>query len=431
MPKNQNIELRNEEVQEILTKLPHWMIRWGNLIILMILAMIFFFSYLIKYPEIVTSRVMITTPNPPEKLYARTSGKIKKIFVENKDTVQSGTALAIIENTADYRDVFLLKSKIDSITEAGYTEGFYFPFDALPTMQLGQIQNAFILFQNAYLAYDLNRRLQPLQVEKTYQGHEAASLEAKLSLLKEQKEIQRKELDFKKNELKRYAQLYENGIISTQEWERKQIEISQAEKQFKNLLLQIVQLESSINMLDRNVKNTLIQKSTNSITLLRNVLQAFNEVKTAIANWELSNVLRSSISGQVSFMDIWSENQNVNAGELVFIVVPTNIKNYIGKATATSQNSGKIKVGQEVKIHLDNYPDHEYGVIVGEIASISLTPDANGNLLIDIALPHDLETSYHKTIEFYPGMTGTASIITEDLRLIERLLYQFRDIFKR
>lgn len=36
-----------------------------------------------------------------------------------------------------------------------------------------------------------------------------------------------------------------------------------------------------------------------------------------------------------------------------------------------------------------------------------------------------------KNIEFQQEMTGTADIITEDLRLIERLLYQFRDVFKR
>lgn len=28
-------------------------------------------------------------------------------------------------------------------------------------------------------------------------------------------------------------------------------------------------------------------------------------------------------------------------------------------------------------------------------------------------------------------MSGTADIVTEDLRLIERLLYQFRDVFSR
>jgi len=42
-----------------------------------------------------------------------------------------------------------------------------------------------------------------------------------------------------------------------------------------------------------------------------------------------------------------------------------------------------------------------------------------------------LQTSYKKQINFQQEMTGTADIITEDLRLLERLLYQFRDIFRR
>jgi hypothetical protein len=63
--------------------------------------------------------------------------------------------------------------------------------------------------------------------------------------------------------------------------------------------------------------------------------------------------------------------------------------------------------------------------------NISLTPDKDGNVLMDVALPQKLETSYHKTIAFRQEMSGSADIITEDLILIERLLYQFRDVFTR
>ena len=35
MPQNKEIELRSDEVQEILTQVPHWMIRWGNMLILL------------------------------------------------------------------------------------------------------------------------------------------------------------------------------------------------------------------------------------------------------------------------------------------------------------------------------------------------------------------------------------------------------------
>ncbi len=134
---------------------------------------------------------------------------------------------------------------------------------------------------------------------------------------------------------------------------------------------------------------------------------------------------------KVSFLQIWTENQTVNAGDNVFTIIPANEKGYIGKVKAPALNSGKIKIGQDVNIRLANFPDREFGVLKGKIKNISLTPDKDGNLLIDVSLANGLETSYKKQITFQQEMSGTADIVTEGLRLIERLLYQFRDVFKR
>lgn len=40
---NNTFELRSEEVQDILTKVPHWMIRWGTVLIFVIILMLFLF----------------------------------------------------------------------------------------------------------------------------------------------------------------------------------------------------------------------------------------------------------------------------------------------------------------------------------------------------------------------------------------------------
>lgn len=130
-------------------------------------------------------------------------------------------------------------------------------------------------------------------------------------------------------------------------------------------------------------------------------------------------------------MQLWAANQTVNAGDNVFVIIPDKEKGYIGKVKAPLLNSGKIRIRQEVNIRLANYPDREFGILKGLVQAISLTPDKDGNLLIDVSLPNALETSYKKQIVFQQEMSGTAEIVTEDLRLIERLLYQFRDVFKR
>ena len=95
------------------------------------------------------------------------------------------------------------------------------------------------------------------------------------------------------------------------------------------------------------------------------------------------------------------------------------------------QNDSLKKQMMKKKLKKANYPDREFGIIKGSIKAISLTPDKDGNLIIDVSLPNGLQTSYKKKIIFQQEMIGSADIITEDLRLLERLLYQFRDIFKR
>jgi multidrug resistance efflux pump len=427
MPDEKEIELRSEEVQEILTRVPHWMIRWGSVVVLIILVSLFFVSWLIKYPDIVTTQIVITTNIPPEKLIAKVPGKIEAIMVNDKTTVSKNTPLAVIENSANYKDVFLLKSIVDTIN----IDKNKFPFDKLRAVQLGEIESFFAVFQKESLADDLNSKLQPYKVESSAQSYEAIQLKERLSLLESQKNINQNELVLQKIDVERYEGLFKKGIIAAQEMEKQRLIFLQSQKNYKSFLSTISTLKSSLNELNRNSTTTRINENKENVNLQRNVIQAFYQLKKALKDWDLNYVLRSSIDGKVSFLQLWAANQTVSSGDNVFTIIPTNENGYIGKVKAPAQNSGKIKVGQTVNIRLANYPDREFGIIKGFISAISLTPDKDGNLLINVSLSKSLETSYKKQIVFRQEMSGTADIVTEDLRLMERLLYQFRDIFKR
>jgi len=425
----EHLQIYSEEVRDILSHPPKAIFKWGSSILLLFIILLGFISYFIKYPDILTTQVVITTQNPPEKLVARTTGKIAAILVADRTEVLPRTALAIIENTANYNDVFSLIACIDTISV--HKTQFDFPFDKLYALQLGEIQNAFTIFEKEYIAYDLNRDLKPYSIEKKAQSQETNQLKERLLLTQQQYQISQNELQLKKQELERFKKLYDKGVIAAQEWESKNLDFLQTEKNVRNISSQLSQMRSSINDLNRNSGNTRINESKDNINLLRNVMQSFTQLKKAINDWELMYVLQSSIKGQVSFMQIWVKNQTINVGEQVFTIVPTDNKNYIAKVKAPAQNSGKIKINQDVNIRLANYPDREFGIIKGKVKSISLTPDKEGNLLLDVSLPKGIETSYDKKILFQQEMSGTADIVTEDLRLIERLLYQFRGIFKR
>lgn len=428
MPENE-LQLRSEEVQEILTRMPHWMIRWGNLLVLTAIVITLLMSYIIKYPDVITTNIVLTTGNPPEKLLARSTGRIQKIFVKNYENVSQGTPLAVIENTADYKAVFQLKSLTDNLKVDDVN--FVFPFEKFKGTQLGDIGGTLSVFEKDYLAYRLNKDLHPYQVEGYAQGYEHLQLQDRMKLLIEQKELAEKELELKKKELTRYEQLYKKGVIAGQEWDTKNLEYLQYEKNIRNLTSSISQTKSSLNELNKNEKNTEINDTKDQVNFYRNTIQSYNQLKKAIADWELDYVLRTTISGKLSFLGIWKENQVVSTGDNVFTVVPSDTSFYLGRIKAEAVNSGKIEIGQKVNIRLANYPDREFGILEGNVSEISLIPDKDGYILIDVKLPGKLITSYGKHIAFRQEMTGTADIVTENLNLLQRILYQFRDVFSR
>lgn len=423
-----DLKIYSEEVQDVLSAPPKAIFKWGNTILLVFIFLLLFLSWFIKYPDIIRAEVIITTQIPPEKLVAKSSGRISKIFIENQKEIEENTPIAIIENAANYEMVFLLKNITDTLKQ---NETFYFPLEKYDFYGLGTIENAFTNFKNNYINYRQYLDYKPHQIDKSSQIIESNQQYNRISILQQQISIATKELQLKKKELGRFEILFKKGIISAQEWESKQFDYLQQEKNQQILKKQLSQLKSSLNDLNRNKQNTNINELKDNVVLLQNTIQAYNQLKKEISDWDLNFVLRSSIKGKVSYFQVWSENQVVSVGEEIFSIIPASSSNCIAKLRVAALNSGKIKNNQDVVIHLANYPDKEFGILKGKLSAISLIPTKDGVLLLDAKLTNGLQTSYKKQINFQQEMTGTADIITEDLRLLERLLYQFRDVFRR
>jgi len=431
MPNNSldNIELRSEEVQEILTKVPHWMIRWGNVLFLVLIVTLLFMSWFVKYPDVISGSAILTTNTPPQKEYAKITGKINHLLVEDNQQVLLNTPLAILENTANYKDVFYLKSIIDTIKVNN--KNFQFPLDKLPMLFLGNIEIDFALFENNYIQYRLNKELNPFQYESNNATISKSEVSLRLKTLQSQKELFQSELLFKKKDLNRYKTLFEKGVVSAQEYDNKQLDYLQANRNYKNINASISQAREQISTAANSNKGSVINNTREEIKLLKDVIQSFNRLKISIANWELQYTFQSKIDGHVSFMNYWSENQTVNSGDLVFTIMPKQHYGYVVKSKIASFNSGKIKIGQKVNIKLQNYPETEFGMLSGKVKSISSVPDKEGNYFVDIILPNELVTTYNKELIFKQEMIGSAEIITDDLRLIERFFYQFKEIVSR
>lgn len=424
-----DLNIYSEEVRDILSHPPNAIFQWGNTILLGFFLIMIILSWVVKYPDIIQAEIVITTKLPPEKLVAHNSGKIEHLLVTNRQEVVKNQPLIIIENTARYQEVLMLKSFLDSVSFK--QDRIYFPVNRTADFNLGDIETAYSLFEKEYLAYQINSNLLPYEIDKRAHSYEEIEQKQRLILLFDQKEISEKELYFKIKELNRYQGLFEKGIISTQEWEAKNLDYLQQERILNTINSQISQLKSSFNELKRNASTTSLNDTKDNLSLYKNLRLAYNQLRKAIADWELNYVIKAGIEGKVSFLQICKENQRVSQGEEVLVIVPTLQNDFIGKLKASALNSGKIEFGQEVNIRLQNYPDREFGIIRGKVQTIALAPDKDNMLLIDVALINGLDTSYHKEISFQQEMIGVADVITDDLRLVERILYRFKDLFKR
>ncbi len=428
MPEAQdNIQIRSEEVQEILSYVPNWMIRYGNMLVFLLLLLLLTISWFVKYPDVITAEVVVTTKIPPEKIYAKSTGQIESILVNNNSQITKNTIIGVIENSGNYKDILLLKSTLDTISIRKVN--FKFPIDELPFLILGDVSMDFAIFETHYSEYVLNKKLQPYSSEFSANNLSLAEIKNRLVILKSQKKLNEKELEFNKKDLDRNKILFEKGVIAAQDYERKQLEYTHSKRILQNMSNSISQLNEAVGYSKSTIKSAKIRKTQDDTRLLKKVIQSFYQLKKSVKDWELRYALKSSIAGKVSYMSFWNENQTVNIGDLVFTIIPSTSLGYIGKIKAPIQNAGKIRVGQNVNIRLANYPDTEFGMLNGNIENISLFPDKEGNYLIDVKLDKELITSYNKKIVFQQEMSGKAEIITEDLRLIERFFYQLKNVF--
>ena len=423
------IQLRSEEVQEILSYVPHWMIRWGISLIALMVVLLLFFSYLIKYPDLVVAEASLTTQVPPERIYARTTGRLDSIFVKDNAVVSKRQALAVIENTADYQSVQFLKTIVDTLNIQQLQ--FNFPYNKCNNLELGSIAVDYANFENDLRNYQQLLNLKPYLVEKEFQKNELFQQNRRLQNLRSQLVFSENELKLEEAKYKRNEELYKKGVIARQTLEEAELLFLQQQKNLSSMRNQISQLESNLLDLQTNQKNTVINQTKDEINLYRNLLNSFNQLKRSIRDWELMFVLESSIEGQLSYINFWRSSQYINTGALVFSVLPTKHETYLIRAKAAGLYTGKLRVGQKAIVRLSNYPDREFGVLEGELTNISKTPDSEGFLVLEISLPKQLTTSFGIELEFQQEMFGTAEIVTEDLRLLERLLYQLRDLTRR
>lgn len=426
----EEIEIRSDEVQEILTSVPSWMIRWGISLIFIILMTCFVLSYFIKYPDVIRGSVTLTTVTPPVKLVPKINGEIDHLYVVDNQLVEAGEIIAQIRNPLDKEAISYLQEFVLKVQE-GLQDEFKQPVNFVETNAVfGAVQNDYNELIKAIADYRFTLNNGQYQTRKNI-------LEKQILNYRQLSQINAKQIDYADQNFNLATEnyesnkgLYQKNIISKVEFYEQEMTYTRVKNEIENLKKNQVQNAITLTDYERQLNELEIEFLTKKMNLTKTIETRLNNIRNEINNWEETFVMTAPISGRVNFIAPIVENQFVSSGKELFAIVPANSDALIGYIQVDKTGYGKVEVGQAVKIKFDNFPSAEYGQVLGEVTHISQLPNEE-KYLISISLNKGLETTYKKELTYSPEMTGQADIITEDLRILDRIFNQFRQIFDK
>ena len=148
-----DIELRSEEVQEVMNRVPPAILRYGIGILASIVIVLLVGSALFRYPETVQVEVTLSPRNPPAYIKCTNGGKLGNLYVTNGQQIRKGDVLAVMENIAHTEDILRLRECLADWQAKGARpermETVF--FHRLP--RLGSVQGAYASCQLAWNNY--------------------------------------------------------------------------------------------------------------------------------------------------------------------------------------------------------------------------------------------------------------------------------------
>lgn len=427
-PKSKDNSKRSEEVSDIIDRMPTAFSKWVAGAIILFTVLLFIFGWFIKYPDVATGQIKINSNTAPVKLPAHTSGKLEILGFKPQDRIKEGDYLAVIQNSANTTDVRKVASLIHNFDPNNpklFSRAIHFFPEKVSLGELNMKYYSFLSSLKSLIDYSNDNIYEQQRVGLndgiTWRKKILDEGKNALSISNENMEISEKWLN-------KYSSLNKD-LVTTYDLEidRSRIDLLSARQNKQNLIKEITSIEMQITESEHSLSQLAVERREKERQLHLDLLASYHDLSDQIKKWEQVYVLKSPFDGQVEFLKFWSSNQFVQAGEDVFGIVPKENK-VLGQVLLPAAGAGKVKVGSNVSIKLDDYPYAEFGSIRGVVKSISLitneykTSQSNINTyLVMVDMPNGLVTNYGDKLDFKYEIGGQADIIVKDRRLIERL----------
>ena len=417
------VELRSEEMQELMARPPRWLLRWGILVVFLVLLLITAGAWLIHYPDLVRASFKLTASNAPKAVVTRTDGKIVRLLAREEQIVQAGEPLAYLESTASHAEVLQLSQELRTawtVVRRGNLEGLH-QINLSAYNQLGELQATYQTFEQAHIRLRAYLAGEFYSQKKAVLRQELGDLRILAQQLKQQRPLQARDAALAQQEYEVQQQLAVEKVIAPLELRREESKNISRQLSYQQTASALV-----TNVTAQRAKQKELLELDKQVAEERDqFLQALNTLQSAALAWQAKYILTAPVAGQVYFAGIVQERQTVAPNQELFYVAPPTT-GYSGELRIPQQSAGKVRVGQVVLVRFSGFPYGEFGMVRGRVSTISNIAFKDSIFLAKVTLPIGLKTTYGKSLVYKTGMTASADIITTDSRLLEKLFYQFR-----
>jgi multidrug resistance efflux pump len=415
------VELRSEEVQEILGTPPSWLVRWGTFLLFLSVACLVGVTWYVQYPDVLEARVQISSAMPPVEVVARADGNIQSFFVSDGQQVNVGQVLGVLQSTAQYAHIQSLDSVVNMLQNLDATAK---KTVSIPKgLELGELQGDYANLQQHMEVYQFSSNDKSANDAGRVTGlrQQKLNLQKRLRLNESQRAKAQNELELEQKQFERQRTLYSEGFISLSELQTYQRKLKETERNLEAMRNTDIEVQGEINSIEASISGVQFGTKEEATSTIIKVNESVTNLYAALEKWKQTYLITAPMEGKISLnAKIFSAQQYVRSGDLVLTIAPLQNADVSGKLDLPIQGSGKVKPGQKVIIYLDNYPYEEFGTLQGTVMSKSALLKDN-MYTIQLSFENGLKTNRNIDIPFEQSLQGKAEIVTDTRRLFTRL----------
>jgi hypothetical protein len=413
-------------------KPPSWMMRSGITLIGCNIIMLLCASYYIKYPDKVTAAGVMTSSVPPIEHFAKMNGVIDNIFVKDRQNVKEGDPLIYIKNEMVLKDLDKLHGFMDQYEKIDNLSG-YGKFQLSDNLQLGELQTAYNNLATSYAALQTTLTQMGIKQQITTLNNEVNANKALLDVIETEQGLSDKELQLKTLDYNRNKTLAKEGVISTVDEEKAEINYLQQKKsnnQIRQALLNNKIRESQLQMEIQRLSEERATKINDLLFTIKNHINTFKQNEEV---WREKYYITAKASGLCLLPSVITLGRYIGGDFAITTILPSDDSAHrYAKVIIPSFNTGKIMLDTRAIVKVDAYPYKEYGIIHTKVDHKALlpTPSKEGIPQYEIHLPlsESLITSYGKALPYHPEASIAVDIITKDRSLFHRIFETMADL---